>query len=279
MPLDLVSPWTAAVLAQDPPQAIAAFRTRHAPLLDALRRQRAPHTDTLPLLLAPERLAPLAARATDPRPADRRRQHRLRVAALGADHPFSTVLLAGDGTGDAAEPLPGAEATVALFLERGDEATLDRGMARAAALLTRWSAPDSASPLRGTAAPWDRWALARDVPLAEWIYGEGVALHLALAAEEHPDPALHLGLSRGTWQRLRERERSLRALLAADLAEAGLGLVLRWLAPDAPPSARRIGTTTLPPAAGRYLGWRMVAERVARLGLADALRADASLPR
>ena len=127
--------------------------------------------------------------------------------------------------------------------------------------------------------PWDRWDRARDVPLAEWIYAEGVALHLALAVDETPDPALHLGLSRGAWQRLRERERTLRALLAADLGGTGLGLVLRWLAPDAPPSARQVGTTTLPPATGRYLGWRMVAERVARLGLAGALRADAAPPR
>ena len=66
--------------------------------------------------------------------------------------------------------------------------------------------------------------------------------------------------------------------LTLEAAVAGQGVVLarpslarRWLEDDAQVAMRRgAGGTTLPPGAGRYLGWRMLAARVERVGLAEA---------
>jgi hypothetical protein len=72
--------------------------------------------------------------------------------------------------------------------------------------------------------------------------------------------------------RLRDREHTLRALLDADIDHAGLGLVLRWLTPDTPASTRTTGNTVLPAGAGHYLAWRMVAKRIERVGIGEAVR-------
>ncbi|MES2123472.1 MAG: hypothetical protein V4503_02170, partial [Gemmatimonadota bacterium] len=101
-------------------------------------------------------------------------------------------------------------------------------------------------------------------------------LHLAEALAGPIEPHRLLGISRGAFHRLRERERPLRTLLVTDLPEAGLGLVLRWLAAGAPLSARTVGDQVVPPQAGRYLGWRMTAERVTRVGIGAALRMPAT---
>lgn len=278
MLLDLVSPWAAAVGVSDN-AARTAFLTRNATLLEHLRRQRAPDRTALELAHDGRLLDAFARRW-----ADHARQLPLidavdRAAALGADVPIVVTLLAGDGRGDIVEPLPFLNpAVVALFVEhaesRDDEVPrLAAGIARGAALVTRWCAPDSASALRGvTALPWDRWALSRDVPLGEWIYADGVATHLARALE--PLLPLHrlMGLSSSALARLREAERALRARLVEDLPRPGLGPVLRWLVPDAPPSARTLGGHVIPPGAGRYLAWRLTAERVNTLGMRAAIR-------
>ncbi len=85
------------------------------------------------------------------------------------------------------------------------------------------------------------------------------------------DDPTALGLTDGELRRLRHAERSLQERLDADLEGTGVGLVLRWLEDDAPLAMRRApdGTVT-PKGAGRYLGWRMLAERVARVGVAEA---------
>jgi hypothetical protein len=143
------------------------------------------------------------------------------------------------------------------------------------ASLTRWCADDSRSPVRAhLGEAWDRWQLARTIPLGEWLYTEGLGVHLAQAL--FPDAPAHrlLGASPGVLRRLRQREHALRDLLEPDLDQAGLGLVLRWLAPQAPASARTSGTTVLPPFAGRYLAWRMLEERVKRVGIGEAMRMD-----
>lgn len=202
-----------------------------------------------------------------------------RAAALGADVPIVVTMLAGDGRGDIVEPLPFLDpSVVALFVEheesRDDEVPrLAAALARGAALVTRWRAQDSASALRGaTGVPWDRWTLSRDVPLGEWIYADGVATHLARTLE--PLLPLHrlLGLSSNALTRLRETERTLRARLVEDLPRAGLGPVLRWMVPDAPAAARTLGGHVIPPGAGRYLAWRLTAERVNTLGIRAAIR-------
>ena len=278
MLLDLVSPWAAAVGANDN-AARAAFLTRNATLLDHLRRQRAPDHAALGLATDTRPLLDLARRATDQALQLLLTDVVDRAAALGADVPVVVTLLAGDGRGDIVEPLPQMDpAAVALFVEHAgshDDAAslLAAGLARGVALVTRWRAADSASALRrASSVPWDRWVLSRDVPLGEWIYADGVATRLAHEVE--PSLPLHrlLGVSTSALSRLRETERALRARLAEDLPRAGLGPVLRWMVPDAPASARTIDGHVTPSGAGRYLGWRLTAERVNKVGIRAAIR-------
>lgn len=254
-----------------------AFTQQHANLLNALHRQHAPDRPALDLATDRPLLRLLAART-----ASRAAQHRItavmeRAAAAGADIGCDVMLLAGDARGDLLEVLPHTNPpTVVVFAELtggGSDGVhrLQTAVARGMALATRWRSADSASVL-ATGAEWDRWARARDVPLSEWIYSEGVATHLALAVEPQAAPHLALGVSRGAYVLLRQQERTLRAQLAPELDRRGLGPMLRWLVRGAGSQARRTGVGRLPDGAGRYLAWRMTVERVERLGLRDALR-------
>jgi hypothetical protein len=271
---DLVSPWCTAVEAPDSARARSAFRSRHADLLEILRRQRAPLADVLPLAMDAGELRPLARRAADPDSQQTLRAALGRAARLGADGCDRVVLLAGDGSGDAAEPLPWPDGDIALFLDRsGNDVAQLAALGRGVAALTRWRAIDSQSPVRRIEfQPWNRWQACRDFPLREWIYVSGLGLHLGQALlPDHPPHAL-LGISLAAFARLRERERVFHALLSAELDECGIGLVLRWLSPSAPAGPRTVGAVVVPPFAGQYLGWRMLAERVARVGLGEAIR-------
>ncbi len=254
-----------------------AFAQQHANLLDALHHQHAPDRPTLDLATDRSLLRLLAART-----AGRAAQHRIagvmeRAAAAGADIGCDVVLLAGDARGDLLEVLPHTNPpTVVVFAELAGGGAdgvrrLHTAVARGVALATRWRSADSASEL-ATGAEWDRWALARDVPLSEWIYSEGVATHLALAVEPQSAPHLALGVSRGAYALLRQQERVLRAQLAPELVRTGVGPMLRWLVRGAGSQAHSSGVGRLPDGAGRYLAWRMTVERVERLGLRDALR-------
>ncbi|MES2123473.1 MAG: hypothetical protein V4503_02175, partial [Gemmatimonadota bacterium] len=179
MPLhDLVSPWAAALDAPDSAHAQAAFRARHADLLEALRQQRAPHDHELALASDQASTHRHGARVADAEWQQRFRDCAMAAREHGADVPVELSLFAGDDSGDPAEALPGAEPTVALFVERGDDVALLVAFATAVAALTRWCAPDTESQVwhRG-ASRWDRWERSRDVSLAEWVYVEGVGLH------------------------------------------------------------------------------------------------------
>lgn len=276
--LDLVTPWASALAADDPLSATQHFRERHATMLARMAWHRAPHAETLPLAESDEALARAASRAGDPMLLQQLRDAGHDAAALGADLSCTTVLLAGQGEGETLLSLPGDPPLVALFLDGlPDNTHLQLAALRGQATLTRWLAPDSESVVRPHAAltSWDLWDVARTVPLREWIYTVGVAAHLAHAVVPTSEPHELFELRRGEWGRLRERERVLRALLDKDLDECGLGLLLRWLVRDTPPSVRTVEGTTIPPGAGAYLGWRLTADRVARVGIRDALRSAA----
>jgi hypothetical protein len=270
---DLVSPWLAAVEGTDTTRARATFRARHAALLEALRLLRAPDTESLPLATDAASLRRNAQRAADPETQQLLRDAAGHAVALGADRCDRITLLAGDGSGTAGEAVLRPEAQVVLFVEIASSDTeLIVAMAGAAVALTRWSA--SRPIARQIAGAHDRWEAARAVPLREWIYTEGIGLHLAAALRPDLPPHELLGLNHAAFTRLRERERVFRALLDADLDAPGIGPPLRWLAPGAPLGARTVGDVVLPPMAGRYLAWRMTAERVARIGLREALLAE-----
>lgn len=276
MLLDLVSPWAAAVGRSDPASR-HAFQTEHATLLTDLQRQRTAGDAPRDPVADPVLLGALAS-LTSGRATQRMLQLIDRTRALGADLPSTMVLLAGDGRGDPMEVLPWqTPPIVAVYVElmggglqgvRRMHATMSRGLA----LATRWGAADSESVLATPGRSWDRWAAARDVPLSEWIYSDGVASHLACAA--NPDTPVHavLGVTKSEFATLRQQERVLRQRLAPALGESGVGGVLRWLnhGGSVPVGARP--ANPVPHGAGRYLAWRMTAERVRSIGLPLSLR-------
>ncbi|MBK7595014.1 MAG: hypothetical protein IPP98_06495 [Gemmatimonadetes bacterium] len=275
--LDLVTPWAAARGAPDDAHATHHLVERHAAILERIRRQRAPHLETLPLATDPSVLARATVRASDLSLQQQLRDAKQTAARLGADLPHTTVLIAGSDEGEAVLPLPGQPPLVVLFLDREpDNAALLLAQVRGQAAITRWGAADSAAILRDTPlTTWDSWELTRTVPLREWIYAVGVAIHLSQAVFPATPTHRLIGLRRGEIGRLRERERGLNALLTPDLDESGLGLVLRWLVAETPATIRTHQGTVIPPGAGRYLAWRLTADRVARVGVHEALRLPA----
>ena len=273
---DLVSPWLAAVEATDSTHARSAFRARHAALLEALRLTRTPALDALPLTTDQNQLRSLARRAADPATQQQLRDAIGQATALGADRCNTVTLLAGDASGTASEPLFRPDPQAVLFVETGaKDHELTVALSGAIAALTRWSAPSTPSVFARTiVAARDRWEAARTVPLREWIYTEGVGLHLAAALLPDLPPYQLIGVHHAAFSRLREREKLFRALLDVDLDERGVGLLLRWLTPGAALGPRTVGDVVLPPMTGRYLAWRMTADRVERVGLRDALLAE-----
>lgn len=279
--LDLVTPWAAAARSGDSRDG-EQFLTRSADVLEPVRRQRAAAEVRLP---PPTDWARLPELAADGGLHQVLRDARDRLIDRGLVEPKRIVLLASAAPGGPVEviPEPGAE-TIVLFVDRmvgarhaspaSTHATHASALAAGMAALTRWTTPENPVAAVAARGSWDRWAAAREVPLAEWIYAAGIGVHAAL--ELGDVPAAALGIGDGDLRRLRQAERALQARLDADLDGTGMGLLLRWLEDDAPATMRRAPDGTLiPPAAGRYLGWRMLADRVARVGLAEAVRMTA----
>jgi hypothetical protein len=262
--VDLVTPWWHA---SESAEHEAAFRARHAPLFEVLRRQRAA---ALNHIATPPDLDRHAARAADSATALTLEAILAHHAAAGWRVPDRVVLLAGTEAGPAAEVLPEPDQrSVALYLDRAPGETVEAALIEAIATYHRWTDPAGTNPIARIAAQgdWDRWDAARRVPLAEWVYGAGIAVHALAAARPDWSAERLIGISRGGMARLRQRERELRRGLDADLDQAGVGLVLRWLDDHAPPALRRgADGHPLPLGVGRYLGWRMLAQRVARVG-------------
>jgi hypothetical protein len=263
--IDLVTPWAAAA---QTPATLAAFLHRHHQLLDAIRRQRAPSTDAVGLPATLERARPVAA---DPTFHARIRRERDAWRERGLRAPPRIVLAAGAEGGAAWEVLPGtAEGGIVLFVDRAEGDDAIAALSGALAVHTRWTDDNSIARIASRGG-WDRWSAAREAPLAEWIYAAGLAAHAVATRFPGWSTERILGLSRGEHQRLRARERELMLQLESEMDHAGLGLVLRWLTDEAPPGLRTdAGGRLVPRGAGRYLGWRMLAERVQRLGLAGA---------
>jgi hypothetical protein len=265
----LITPWSHAVASRDA-REVDAFRERHGNLLELVRRQRAPLLAELP---APRDWKRAVRQAHDAEVLDRIRAARDRLVGNGFLAPAEIVLVASGAPGAGWEALPDRAPRVVLFLDRleGAEAILG-ALAAAMAVLTRWADPRHRTPVARLAAAgsWDRWHAAREAPLAEWIYAAGIGVHAALeesgATEER---ALELDATQV--RRLRAGERELQARLDADLDQAGIGLVMRWLEDEASPAMRRCRDGyVVPRGSGRYLGWRMLTERVARVGLLEA---------
>lgn len=250
---------------------------RERALLDALHRQRRviaafPTTDH-----QLHRIRALADRLAESDLVDTLRRGVATAFELGVA-PDPTLLIAAteEGGGDAVEVIPAPQLLLALLLDRLDDHPLVP-LARGLAALARWSDPASASAVRRALAltEWQRDDFLALIPLAEWIYTEGLGLHLAEALQ--PTLEVHdlLGVSRTAAARLREQERLLMSLLEEELPLQASASWYRWLGEEGRAEARHPSGTRIPLGAGRYLAWRMTAERVARTGLAAALREEA----
>lgn len=265
--IDLITPWAAAARSGDQDELAALFR-RNAEALEPIRRQRAPTESALP---APAAWDTLAEQAADDTFQQRLREARDRLSDRGLVAPQRIVLLASAAPGGPFEVIPGPGATtIALFIDRAPGVTPAQvALAAGMAALTRWTTPGNPIATIAARGHWDRWAAAREVSLAEWVYAAGLGVHAAgWVAERRADA---LGLADGDLARLRQAERALQIRLDGDLDHAGVGLVLRWLEDDAPVAMRRATDgSVIPRGAGRYLGWRMLAERVERVGIAEA---------
>lgn len=274
--LDLVSPWASAVAAESSARARAEFRTRWATVLEAVRRQRSPLASQLAM---PLDVNHLVERARDPALAARLQELLGTLRDLGIDPPpHQPVLIAIEAPGDGWEAIPDpANAMIFLCLDRlGDDLAISAAATRALTSLVRWSNYlGSSMPCPLLEGGWDRWRIAREVPLAEWIYGAGLAEHAVRATCPGITGPVQFGMSQAAFQRLREQERSLRERLAADLPLTGLGSWLRWMGDGSPPSIRSDGGLPIPEGTGRYLAWRLTESRVERVGLGAALRLTA----
>jgi hypothetical protein len=266
---DLITPWAHAAASLDA-REVRAFRARHAVVLDMIRRQRAPLLAELP---APGEWRLAASRAVDDELLSALRAMRDRMVGAGFGEPAQLVLAASAAMGALAEVIPGTASTVVLFLDRGDDHAV--ALAGAIAMLTRWNDPAMGNPIARIAAQgtWDKWQVAREVPLAEWVYAAGIAVHAAIApgADAGASRALPLQITDADLRRLRTLEHELQSHLDAELDATGAGVLMRWLDDDAPPAMRRCADGfVVPRGAGRYLGWRMLEERVARVGVLEA---------
>jgi hypothetical protein len=181
------------------------------------------------------------------------------------------VLFAAVGPGDDADALPHpTRPQLVLCLDRLEHpVALDLAVLRGLVLLARWQSRALPMP-----TPWDRVSALRTVPLAEGVYAEGLAHHLMAALHPELPPHRRLGIARASWDLLRQRESVLLDALERDLPRPGLGPWTRWLdpappVPDGPDSARP------PRGAIGYLAWRLLEDRVRRVGLAEAAEMEA----
>lgn len=272
--MDLVSPWLAAVEANDP-VARTAFHHHHARWLQPVQRALPIPVDTIAL--------------NESRDALQRAQQLVHSSTLrgsfdevihacareGASVAATVVLLPSYHECDPVLPVGGADPVIAVTIEEHHDGIIHAHLARGTAQLTRWMAHDSNSVLSrySTVANWSTWTLARDVPLREWLYTEGVALHTALTVAPNIGVAALLGIAASALATLRNRERILRATLAMDLDAHGVVPRSRWLPPGSSHRTSAQDGTPIPSHAGSYLAWRMTGPRVERMGLHDALRA------
>lgn len=263
--VDLVTPWATSLRDHGGERE---FRLRHADLFGVVQRQRAP---TATQLATPPGLEAVAARLSGADETSALHAAAGDLARQGWRLPERVILWAGAEPGPASEVIPHTpDYTIVLFLDRVSESTAIAALVQSIAIGHRWTDPERQNAIARIghmSGGWDRWQVAQDVVLAEWIYTAGIAVHaLADHFREWSVEAL-LNVSAAEFTRLRTQERALRSQLEKEMDGTGIGPVLRWLSDEAPPAMRRSSNgRTLPPAVGRYLGWRLTRTRVQRVG-------------
>lgn len=256
---DLVTP----LLAGEP-----ALRDHHAALLESLRRATTPLAAEFPLARDRNTVRTLAAVVADEEWTARLRRDLRQLASAGVDGCREVIVVASDGSGPIAGAVPPDRSVVAL--EHGTGDALRAALATVAVQLTRWRGIGGGGGMGGF------WEMMTALPLRELLYVAGIGAHAGAALLPNVPPHRLLGLTAAAFQRLREQEQRLGALLRDDLDESGAGLILRWLVPGSAAASRRVAGITIPSGAGHYLAWRMIEPRIRRIGIQGAMAHDAA---
>jgi hypothetical protein len=209
------------------------------------------------------------------------------------DCPIDLYLTVGVGGANAGELVVGGRGIAFVCLEhftgKANPATLGLGLrpqqislwiAHEIAHAVRYLSPKSDSDLKRIVAEmggyYDYWETGSRAPFRELLVNEGLAVAAARKAAPGFEPWDYLGYGRRQYRRLRELEAFLTHHLRDELDNSGLGYRLRYLTGGASPSHRLVGGKVIPERAGYYLGHRMVETAIVELGLATALRTEAS---
>jgi hypothetical protein len=212
--------------------------------------------------------------------------------ALEADCPMDLYLMVGVGGANAGELVVDGRGIAFVCLEhftgRANPETYGLGLspqllplwiAHEAAHVVRYTSPTSGADMRKMVAEgrgyYDLWETGSRAPLRELLANEGVAVAAARAIAPGFEVWEYFGYTRRQYRRIRELDAFLRRVTAPTMHESGLGLRLRYLSGGVRPTARQVGSRTLPERSGYYLGWRMVEAYVAAHGVSRAVRASA----
>lgn len=124
---------------------------------------------------------------------------------------------------------------------------------------------------------FDYWDVSSQARLRELLVNEGLAVAASTVVCPGFDVLDYYGYGSRQYRRLRELEAFLKRAVAKELDQTGIGYRLRYLTGGVPQATRMVAGKVLPERSGYYLGHRMVANQVAELGMATALRAEADV--
>ena len=298
MLVNLVPEFFACLTATDPPAAYHDYLDRHRQILAAYWHNYVLDLDS------PHARRVIADALRADRSDLRRLLHAVDVVAVAeealararerveADCAVDLYLLVGVGAANAGELVVDGRGAAFVCLEHftGRPNPETFGLGLAPELLPLWIAHEVAHAVRYTSPTsradirrlvtdergyYDVWEMGSRATLRELLVNEGVAIAAARAAAPGFEPWEYLGYSRRQYRRVRELDAFLRRACAADLDASGLGLRLRYLSGGVRPSARQVGSRTLPERSGYYLGARLVEGYLAEHGLGQTVRATA----
>ena len=212
---------------------------------------------------------------------------------LQADSDFDVVLMVGVGAANAGELVVGSRGVAFVCLEHFtgvanpdtqglglDPELIPLWLSHEIAHVVRYTSPESRSEIRPILAEsggeYSYWDTGRRATLRELLVNEGLSVHVSRQMSPGHAEWEYYGYQRRQYARVRELESTMRRVMEPDLANAGLGLRLKYLSGGMSDEARTVQRVVLPERAGYYLGARMVEPAVSARGLPWAVRASAS---
>lgn len=299
MLIDLVPEFLASLEASDPMAAYRRYLDDHLPVLKAYWHNYiidldSPHADSVILRTVEADRRDLHAMLQGFDVAQCANETIARCEdLLEIDASIDVYLTVGVGGANAGELVVGGRGIAFVCLEhftgRANPSTLGLGLqpqqislwlTHEIAHTVRYLSPKSNSEMKQIIAEmrgyYDYWETGSRASFRELLVNEGLAVAAARKVAPGFDPWEYLGYGRRQYRRLRELEAFLTHHLEPELDGSGLGYRLRYLAGGASPAQRLVCGKVIPERSGYYVGHRMVESAVIELGLANALRTDAS---